>query len=143
MRTKLPDRRYSSTVKVRWVRYDGKELNIQVTIGFDAEGKAREVFCGDFKAGSDNQAIVMDSCILLSRLLQHGDTPADLKASMCEPPSLIGAIADAIQREETMMAMAGVTGVSVSKLFGIFPPGSENDLRDFFTGKHSEGLIVE
>jgi len=70
-------------------------------LGSAAGGSIREVFCSDFKAGSDQQSVVMDACILLSRLLQHGDAPAEILASMCSPFSLIGSIANAITEEET------------------------------------------
>ena len=119
MRTKLPDRRYSSTVRVPWSRYDGKGINIYVTIGFDTEGKAKEVFCADFKAGSANQAIVMDTCILISRLLQHGDLPSELKASMCEPPSLIGTIAEAIRREEVLMRVDSHMYADIKEIYDL------------------------
>ena len=74
----------------------GKEKKILITVGFDDEGEPKEVFCADFKAGTTLHSIVMDACILLSRLLQHGDMPVELLDSMCQPPSLIGAIAAAI-----------------------------------------------
>lgn len=99
MRERLPDRRPSVTMPVTWAWANGHESKIVVTIGFDANRQAREVFCADFKVGSDFHALVMDACILMSRLLQHGDTPAELADTMCSPPSLIGIIAQAIVRE--------------------------------------------
>lgn len=92
MRTKLPDRRQSETRKMTVVHAGGKETKILITIGFDDDGVAKEVFCADFKAGSDLHALVMDACILISRCLQHGDTVVDLAKAMCEGPSVIGAI---------------------------------------------------
>lgn len=99
MREKLPDRRFSVNARVVWTKYNGKQTNIVATIGFDANGKPKEIFCADFKAGSDNQAIVMDACILVSRLLQHGDTLDELLGSMCSPPSLLGTIIEVVVRE--------------------------------------------
>ncbi|WP_439398499.1 hypothetical protein ACRQ5Q_14535 [Bradyrhizobium sp. PMVTL-01] len=92
MRTKLPDRRQSETRKMTIVHAGGTETKILITIGFDDEGVAKEVFCADFKAGSDLHALVMDACILISRCLQYGDTVAELAEAMCKGPSVIGAI---------------------------------------------------
>lgn len=113
-RQRLPDRRINATRKVTWATYGGNEQTILVTFGFRlapnvAEYGVRyeiaEVFCADFKAGSDTQAIVTDSCVLISRLLQSSnDTVADLRASMCEPPSLIGCILQAGCDEEAWQA---------------------------------------
>jgi hypothetical protein len=74
----------------------GQEIALTVTFGFNMAGDVAEVFCDDFKAGSDMHATVMDACILLSRLLQHGDTPEELAATLCNPPSVIGTIAKAV-----------------------------------------------
>ncbi len=74
----------------------GQVQPLQVTFGLDAEtGTVREVFCADFKAGSDNHAVITDACVLLSRLMQHGTPLDELAASLCSPPSLIGVIAAA------------------------------------------------
>ena len=100
MRTKLPSRRSSVNLDIIYKIADGKEINLLITVGYNEEHKIHEVFCANWKSGSDNHALVMDACILLSRLLQHGDTPLELVASMCSPPSLIGTIAQAILREE-------------------------------------------
>ena len=101
MRTQLPDRRFSVQRKVQFpTQKQGEEFKKLVTIGFDDQGKAREVFCADFKAGTDRQAIVMDACILISRLLQHGDLPQDMLKSLCSPPSLVGAIVQVIIEEQ-------------------------------------------
>ena len=95
MRTRLADRRPSVSDRVPFVMADGSEIRLTVTFGFDDAGNIREVFCADFKAGSDMHAAVVDSCILLSRLLQHGDTPDELARTLCDPPSLVGSIARA------------------------------------------------
>jgi hypothetical protein len=96
MRTKLHDRRPSETRSISFSFENGREQSIMITIGFNDEGAPKEVFCADFKAGTMLHAIVMDACILFSRLLQHGDLPPELHASMCQPPSLIGTIAAAV-----------------------------------------------
>ena len=106
-RIKLPDRRLNQTLAVD-VHLDNKTHRILLTVGFDVVVIAgthgpvkhhypREVFCADFKAGTSLHAFVTDACILYSRLLQHGDDPAELRESMCTPPSLIGQIAKAVE----------------------------------------------
>ena len=100
MRTKLPTRRSSANLAITFKSAAGKDIKLLITVGYDEEHKIREVFCANFQSGSDNHALVMDACILLSRLLQHGDTPTELVKSMCSPPSLIGTIAQAILQEE-------------------------------------------
>ena len=96
MRAKLPNRRESETRSVTFTADGGQDVNILITVGFDDEGDPKEVFCASFKAGTTMNSVVMDACILFSRLLQHGDLPPDLLASMCHPPSMIGAIAAAV-----------------------------------------------
>lgn len=98
-RTQLPPRRFSVQKVVRYVKPNGDDTTkLQVTIGFDpTTAQAREVFCADFKAGSEFHAIIVDACILLSRLLQHGDTPAQLLATLSSPPSLVGTLIKAVQ----------------------------------------------
>jgi hypothetical protein len=100
VRTKLRERRFCANLNVTYRMFNGKEIKLAVTVGYDDQWNAKEVFCADFKSGSDNQALVMDACILLSRLLQHGDTPQDLVNSMCSPLSLIGTICEAILGEQ-------------------------------------------
>jgi hypothetical protein len=97
-RERLPDRRHSLTVRVPVTLDGGKEQVVLATIGFaDVEmTQPREVFCADFKAGTAMHAVMTDGCILLSRLLQHGDLPSELVASMCQPPSVLGSVAAAV-----------------------------------------------
>jgi len=76
----------------------GHTFKVLITIGFDAANNPIEVFCADFKAGTSLHSIVMDACILFSRLLQHGDEPDDLEHSMCQPHSLLGSIASAVAK---------------------------------------------
>jgi hypothetical protein len=107
MRTRLADRRPSITSRVPFAMADGREISLTVTFGLNDAGEVREVFCADFKAGSDMHAAVMDSCILLSRLMQHGDTPEELAKTLCEPPSLVGCIARAATLIELSAIEAG------------------------------------
>lgn len=94
-RERLPDRRPSYNATVHYALGRGKEIALQVTFGLDAQKRVREVFCADFKAGSDNQALMMDGCVLLSKLMQHGVDLDAIAASLCQPPSFLGAVASA------------------------------------------------
>lgn len=97
-REKLPDRRPSITKKIPVAMDSQSSVTILITVGFadDAMTQPREVFCANWKTGTALHAIVMDSCVLMSRLLQHGDSPRALADTLCRPPSLIGAIAAAV-----------------------------------------------
>jgi hypothetical protein len=92
-----PTRRPSITEKI-YVTIDNAEHTLLITIGYRDRGTKIpfEVFCASFKVGTALNSIVSDSCILLSRLMQHGDAPAELAAALCTPPSLIGTIAAAV-----------------------------------------------
>ena len=57
------------------------------------------MFVAGLKSGSAIEALVTDAAVLVSHLLQHGITPADLAASIGRlgdqrPASLIGAVVD-------------------------------------------------
>ena len=108
MRQKLPDRRLSINLPIKFQSAAGREIKILITVGYEViDGRylIREVFTADFKAGSDNQALVMDACVLFSRLLQHGNTPEELFKAMCSPPSLIGVIAQVMMGEQLEASM--------------------------------------
>ncbi len=115
-RTKLNDRRFCANLDTQFNSASGRSFKLTITIGFDTDYNIKEVFCADFKSGSDNQATIMDACILLSRLLQHGDTPADLLTSMCSPPSLIGTICKAIVDEQRANPLFGQTSYGLDRI---------------------------
>jgi hypothetical protein len=98
-RTRLPDRRPNTTIRVSWAQASGATRDVLVTVGWDGR-HIREVFTADFKAGSDHVGIVTDTCILISQLLQRGCTLDEMVDSMCEPPSLIGTIIKAMVEEQ-------------------------------------------
>jgi hypothetical protein len=104
-RTRLTDRRFSVTQRTVFVRPNGDNRTaLLITVGFDGDGVAKEVFCADFKAGSDFHLIVIDVCILISRLLQHGEAAADLFTSMsCDGQSLPAQIIRAVVNAEAIM----------------------------------------
>lgn len=110
-RDKLPARRHAINRDVPYNTGNGT-IKIVVTVGYvQREGRfhVREVFCADFKAGTPIQSLAVDSCILLSRLIQHGDTPQDLLEHLCDPPSLIGTICKAICDEEALDAQEALS----------------------------------
>lgn len=94
-RTRLPDRRQSVTQRVvhRWA--SGTEQRMLVTFSFDENDRVREIFCADFKAGTDMHTLIIDASILVSRLLQSGLLAKHVVASLCDPPSIVGSIARA------------------------------------------------
>ena len=100
-RQRLPNRRPNVTVDLE---HAGRAYS--VTIGFDLrDGRIREVFTHGAQVGSAMDAILDDSCVALSLLLQHGVEPAALASSMgrlgdgANPASVIGALADLLARE--------------------------------------------
>ena len=99
-RGKIPDRRPNETFNLTYTSYSGTARTLIVTVGFDRDAKPFEVFCASFKVGTDTNAIVSDACIMMSRLLQHGETPAEIARGMCQPHSLLGQIAAALVRYE-------------------------------------------
>jgi hypothetical protein len=93
-RSKLQDRRASVTLPVE-VTMDGANTSLLMTVGFGADGKIREIFCASFKAGTGLNVLVMDACVLVSLLLQHGYTTRQIFDTMAQGPSLIGALVKA------------------------------------------------
>ena len=98
-RERLPNRRPNETVNVT---HDGHTY--AVTLGFEpVTGDVREIFTTG-KVGSDMGAILNDSCILLSILLQHGVQPSSFAGSVGklglggEPASIIGRLVGLLVR---------------------------------------------
>lgn len=50
-----------------------------LTVGFERDGSGREVFANGLKSGTAWQSTVQDTCIVLSRSLQHGEPPDTLE----------------------------------------------------------------
>ncbi len=94
-RENLPTRRPSETTDL-W--HGGQRYH--VTIGRYPDGRVGEVFLSGAKSGSDVDGLCADVGVLVSRLLQHGDTPASLASGMGRlgdgktPASFAGAVAD-------------------------------------------------
>jgi len=98
-RQSLPNRRLNVTQVVRW---SGQTW--LASIGFDHEGRAREVFFDGVKSGGQLEGLLDDACVLLSLLLQSGWHPETLAARMGggeEPEaSPIGAVAWVVAKLE-------------------------------------------
>lgn len=103
-RRRLPDRRLAVTHLVE----RAKGGPIQIGIGYDHQGAAREVFLNGLKIGSDIEALLQDSCVLISLVLQHGMPAADLADRLgrqgidesAQYASLVGLVAETVRRAE-------------------------------------------
>jgi len=99
-RERLPDRRQAETVDL-W--HGGQRYHL--TVGEYSDGRPGEVFIHGAKPGSDTDLLCDDIGVLISRLLQHGDTPDALAAGLGRlgngqgPASLVGAIAATLAGE--------------------------------------------
>lgn len=103
MREKLPNRRLQITSKVQYLDIfaSGRPMEIEVSFGFDAKWTLKELFITS--RTHPLTPLLNDICILLSRLLQHGDTIESIAEGVGEnrnegqligaPASFIGAIA--------------------------------------------------
>ena len=94
-RDRLPARRQSETVDL-W--HGGQRYH--VTVGQYPDGRVGEVFLSGAKSGSDVDGLCADVGVLVSRLLQHGDTSASMASGMGRlgdrktPASFAGAVVD-------------------------------------------------
>lgn len=105
LRIRLPDRRPSLTVAVE---HGGQALD--VTVGFGADGRPLEAFCGGPRLGSDLAHLLADGCVIVSLALQHGCPPEALARSLGRvpdpaaagaerPASALGAVVAVLCRE--------------------------------------------
>jgi hypothetical protein len=76
-RIELPARRPHLVEEMEW---NGRRWLLG--LGFDDAGAVREIFLEGPKAGTDLQALAVDAGIVLSRLLQRGDTVAEIAKSL-------------------------------------------------------------
>ena len=79
-RQRLPDRRLTITHTVEW-----QDRTLMVGVGFDRDGVAREIFLNGHKVGSQFEALMQDTCVLVSLLLQHGPSAAELARQIDRP----------------------------------------------------------
>lgn len=117
-RTRLPERRPAATAIVRHTSNNGVETDFVVTFGFGIEEELhiRECFCSTgAKSGTDMAAILSDSCIAISLLLQHGMSISEIAHAFGEdrpegaahgpPSSVLGSIARAGVALERSLAL--------------------------------------
>jgi hypothetical protein len=80
-RERLTNRRGDVTDCARWPSQGGRRVH--VSAGFSNDGRVLEVFlAGGGKAGSESNLLLADIAVILSRLLQHGDTLADIAVGL-------------------------------------------------------------
>jgi hypothetical protein len=72
-RNRLPDRRFKFGQELPALGHD-----VAVDVGFDGAGRAREIFVDGLKIGSELRALTTHASIVVSLLLQHGITAAEL-----------------------------------------------------------------
>lgn len=107
MRRRLQDRRRSLTLDLE---HEGSRFAI--SIGYDADGQARECFISGSKSGSGLEAILNDASIAISIALQNGADPIALPNSMGrlgrsgERASLIGKVCDLIASNAEIQAVS-------------------------------------
>lgn len=104
-REKLPSRRPQITSKVQYldIYASGRPMEIEVSFGFNARKEIKEVFISS--KTHPLTPLINDICILISRLLQHGDSIESIAEGLGEnrlmdetalghaaPASFIGAI---------------------------------------------------
>lgn len=105
-RTKLPSRRPQITSKVQYIDLyaSGRPMEIEISFGLDEQRIIKECFIST--KSHPLTPLLNDVCILISRLLQHGDTIESIAQGLGEnrlmdetslfhaaPASFIGAIA--------------------------------------------------
>lgn len=103
MREKLPTRRLQITSNVQYLDIfaQGRPMEIEVSFGFNTAWVLKELFINS--RTHPQTPLLNDICILISRLLQHGDTIESIAEGLGEnrnegqtsgaPASFIGAIA--------------------------------------------------
>ncbi len=105
-RNRLPDRRPNETVELV---FNGTLYAVTAGYFLDTE-RVGEVFTHGAKVGSAMDAILDDTCVLISLLLQHGVEPRSLASSMGRhgdgqvPASIVGALADLLADIEVPQA---------------------------------------
>jgi hypothetical protein len=77
-RARLPNRRLHVTESILDQR--GKPLT--VGMGFDDEGRCREIFVDGDQSGSDREYVLDDAATIASIALQHGAAVTELAAAM-------------------------------------------------------------
>jgi hypothetical protein len=100
-RDKLPARRFSEMFELR---HGGKRAVFHVTLGRYDDGRIGEVFITGSKSGTEVEANVRDTAILVSLALQHGVPLATMAAAITREgdgsaSSVIGMVLDKLLSE--------------------------------------------
>lgn len=100
-REPLPPRRAAEAFELR---HGGKAATFHVTLGYYADGRVGEVFITGAKAGTEVEANVRDTAILVSLALQHGVPVATMAAAITREgdgraSTIIGAVLDKLMIE--------------------------------------------
>lgn len=91
----------SITQRVTWQTAQQAEMKFYIGVGFDQTGALTDVRYADGqKYGTDLQATISDGCAMISRLFRAGATVESLRAELTDPPSILGAILDALAQGE-------------------------------------------
>ncbi|MBM3518448.1 MAG: ribonucleotide reductase [Alphaproteobacteria bacterium] len=94
-RARMPERRIADT---RELVFDN--VRFTVTVGVYPDGRPGEVFARGARAGSQLDGLIDDACVVVSRLLQHGEAAVIIQNALGRdgdrPASVIGAIADIV-----------------------------------------------
>lgn len=103
-RSKPPNRRGGTTIEVRYADLSGLSLKAFVTYNRDESGKVVEVFIVASKPGSATEAAMRDAGILLSMLLQTGETLQGIAGTLTRnddggPAGPVGIVVDALLGE--------------------------------------------
>lgn len=96
-RLRLPDRRPCTSHSLEW-----RGQTWIMGLGWSADGSVREIFLSGAKTGTDLEIGTDDDCLLVSKLLQHG-----------EP---ISALAESLVLNRTRRAVSCDTGQSFPSL---------------------------
>lgn len=108
-RTRSPARRPSLTGRATW-QTEAAKHRFHITAGYDPmTGRLCEVFYADGqKTGTNLRDTVQDACILISMLLQHGETVNEIGKSLNvapvagtrRPASILGTIVETLRGME-------------------------------------------
>jgi hypothetical protein len=128
MRQRLPNRRLRVDQDIDW-----RGHKFTLGVGFDDQGRAREIFVTGFKAGAELDALMSDAAVTASMLFQHGIAPEQLwrslgRASLTpeaapteDPSSVLGLVVLTAARIE---AMEGA-GIAAAHAIAAWSPPAE------------------
>src|SRR4051812_6058969 len=96
-REQLRPRRFAETFEIK--NHGGKAAVFQVTLGRYDDGRVGEVFISGGKSGTEVDANVRDTAILVSLALQHGVAIATLASAVTRegdgsPSTIMGVVLD-------------------------------------------------